>query len=123
MPIKKLFSYFGFVTLLATISLTLFFIKWLYSPYSYEKAQIMENKAHQLTAKGKLKQASEYFLASARLDDDNISTSRRYRCAGSTSQVLSDKLKYYKLALKYNPDNQNAKNELKHFTKEDKWET
>lgn len=120
MQIKKLLSYFGFVTLLTTILLTLFFIKWIYSPYSYEKAQIMEDKAHQLTAKGELKLASEYFLKSAKINDTNINISRRYRCAGSTSQVVDDKVKYYKLALKYNPNNQNAKNELKHFIKEDK---
>ena len=110
---KKFLPSSGFVMLFSTIIFVVFFIRWVFQPPSYEKAMLLEQKAHHLTKNGKLKKAKNYFLAAAKLKDDNISTSRRYRCVASVSSDATQKIKYAKLALKYNPDNQNAKNELK----------
>lgn len=72
-----------------------------------------EQKGHQLASQGRLDEASKYFLKAAEIEDDKNSTSRRYRCAGSTAINRGNKIKYFKLALKYNPNNKNAKYELK----------
>jgi len=108
----------GFIILLTTIISTTIFINWIFSPFNYEKAMILEQKAHRLTKDGKLKEASKYFLKSAKIKDDNISTSRRYRCVGSTTQNIEAKIKYFKLALKYNPNNRSAKLNLNRYLKE-----
>lgn len=95
--------------LFATFLFTGIFFKWALGPFKYEKAHAEEKLGHQLAKKGKAAEASKHFLAAAQIEDDNISTSRRYRCAASTSQNENDKIKYFLLALKYNPDNKIAK--------------
>lgn len=102
----------GFVILTLTIICSILFIKWVVEPLSYEEAQIEEQKGHESAKNGNLKEASKHFLIAAKIDDDNISTSRRYRCAGSTSSKKSDKIEYFTLALKYNPNNEIAKKGL-----------
>lgn len=105
---KKYSPNLGFTILFTAIFCCVLFVGWILESLSYEKAKDNEQKARQLL------EASKYFLTAAQLDDDNINISRRYRCAGTTTCFNNeDKIKYYKLALKYNPNNKNAKNELK----------
>ena len=109
---KKYMPSLGFVILLVTIISSTLFIRWALSPLSYEKAMMLEQKGHKFAKEGKNKKASEYFLDSAQIMDDNSSTSRRYRCAGSTTSNEDDKIEYFRLSLKYNPNNKNAKESL-----------
>lgn len=110
---KNYFSSFGFLILSITIILSGLFVKWALCPLNHEKAEQEEQLGHQYLKERKPVEALKHFLNAARIEDDNISRSRRYRCVGSTSFNKEDKKKYYNLALKYNPNNQNAKNELK----------
>ena len=112
MQSKKNLPSVGFVILVITIIFSILFINWALGPLSYEEAQIEETKGHQLAKEGKNKEASNHFLNAAKIEDDNVSTSRRYRCAGTTASDKKDKINYYQLALKYNPNNENAKREL-----------
>lgn len=109
---KKYLPTTGFVVLLITIILATVIMKWALGPLSYEKAAKLESKAHSLVKKGEAEKASRYFLESAKIDDDKISISRRYRCAGSTTSSEVDKINYFRLALKHNPNNKNAKESL-----------
>lgn len=115
---KKYLPSLGFMVLLVTVVSSGLFIRWALGPLSYEKAQIEETKGHQLTKDGKYEEASKFFLKAAKIEDNPISTSRRYRCAGTTAKVEEDKIKYYQLALKFNPNNQNAKRELAKYFQE-----
>ena len=115
---KKYMPSLGFVILLVVVISSTLFIGWAISPLSYEKALILEKKGHKFAKEGETTKASEYFLDSAKIKDDNISTSRRYRCAGSTASSENDKIKYFKLSLKYNPNNKNAKESLAKFFQE-----
>jgi len=115
---KRYLPSLGFIILLTTIMSSSFFIKWALEPFGYEKAIIEEQKGHQLAASGNLKEACKHFLSAAKTKDDKISTSRRYRCAGSTSKIQKDKIKYFRLALEYNPNNETAKKELKRYFQE-----
>lgn len=72
---------------------------------------------HDLAKKGLSEEASKHFLIAAEIKDDNISTARRYRCAGTTALDKYDKIKYFKLALKFNPNNINAKSALAEIDK------
>lgn len=111
---KRYLSSLDFVILLVTAVSSALFIMWaLVGPFNYEKAAYEEQLGHQLAKKGKAKEASKHFLIAAKITDDNVSTSRRYRCAGSTSASDKDKIKYFRLALKFNPNNQNAIRGLK----------
>lgn len=110
---KKYLPSLGFTILLITIISSALLLRWVLEPLSYQKAMALELKGHELTREGKYKKASYYFLKAASIKDDNISRSRRYRCAGTTAQNPADKKAYFKLALKYNKNNQNAKNALK----------
>lgn len=110
---KNYFSSLGFLILSITIILSILFVKWAFYPLSHEKAEQEEQLGHHYLKDRKAVEALKHFLNAARIEDDNISRSRRYRCVGSTSFNKEDKKKYYNLALKYNPNNQNAKNELK----------
>lgn len=113
MPNKKYLPNLGFIILFITLLSSALFVKWVLDPFSYERAAYEEQRGHQLAKEGKGKQASKHFLTAAQIEDNNLSTSRRYRCAGTTSSNTEDKIKYFELALKYNPNNENAKNELK----------
>ncbi len=117
---KKYFPNLGFVILLTTVIASILFIRWVFTPFSYEEANYEENLGHRLTKEGKYKEASKHFLNAAKIDDNNISVSRRYRCAATTSSNDAHKIKYYKLALKYNPNNQNAKEPLSVLLKNEK---
>ena len=110
---KKHIPSLGFFILFTTIVGSTIFINWALEPFGYEVAMDYEQKGHQLAAQGKLEESSKYFLKAAKIEDDKNSTSRRYRCAGSTTTNKNDKIEYFKLALKYNPNNKNAKYELK----------
>jgi len=112
---KKYIPTLGFFILLSTIIGATLFIEWALEPFGYEVAMDYEQKGHQLAAQGKLKESSKYFLKAAKIEDDNNSTSRRYRCAGSTASNIEDRIRYFKLALKYNPNNKNAKYELSKY--------
>ncbi len=118
---KKYLPSLGFVILLTTILGSSFFVKWALEPLGYEKAIIEEQKGHQLAAAGNLKEACKYFLSAAKTEDDKISTSIRYRCAVSTSKIQTDKINYFRLALKYNPNNETAKKELRRYLQEYKY--
>ncbi len=102
----------GFFILSFTIVSSTFFINWVLEPFGHEIAMDYEQRANKLTAEGKLEDASKYFLRAAEIEDDKNNTSRRYRCAGTTALNKEDKIKYFKFALKYNPNNKNAKYEL-----------
>jgi len=114
---KKYIPSLGFFILFTTIVGTILFINWALEPFGYEVALNYEQKGNQLAAQGKSKEASTYFLKAANIEDDKNSTSRRYRCAGTTSIKRSDKIKYFKLSLQYNPHNKNAKYELSLLSK------
>lgn len=118
---KKYLPNLGFVILLTILMASGIFINWALTPLSFEQAQKFEAKAHIFTKDGNLKNAKKYFLAAAKLKDDDISTSRRYRCAGTVSKIKEDKIRYYKLSLKYNPNNKNAKSELARYIKPEKY--
>lgn len=110
---KKYLPNIGFIIFIVTIISSILFVKWaIFFPFAYEKAAWEEQKAHWFFKNGKIKKAHKYFLAAAQIKDDDISTSRRYRLAGSTSSSYKNKIKYFKLALKYNSNNKNAKDEL-----------
>ncbi len=117
MHIRKYLPSLGFVILFVTIVFCFLFVNWALGPLSYEKAQYEEQKGHQLTQEGKYAEASTHFLRAAEIEDDNISRSRRYRCAGTTSADMTDKIKYFELALKFNPENGNALHELERINK------
>ena len=110
---KKYLPSLGFVILSITIISSVLFVRWALGPLSYEKAAHEEQLGHQFAKEDKAKEASTHFLNAAKIEDDNVSTSRRYRCAGSTASNEEDKIKYFKLSLKYNSNNKNAKNGLK----------
>jgi len=118
---KKYFPSYGFIILFITLSGAVYFVNWALEPFSYEKAMNYEQKGHKFAANGNLKESSKYFLKAAEIEDDKKSTSRRYRCAGTTSQTKIQKIKYFKLALKYNPENKIAKNELNKLLQEYKY--
>ncbi len=109
---RKYLPSFGFVILLTTIVCSVLFIRWALGPLSYEEAAYEEKRGHQLAREGKAKKALRHFLAAAKAEDNNMSKSRQYRCAGSTSSDKEDKIKYFRLALKYNPKNENALHQL-----------
>jgi len=115
---KKYFPSLGFIILSITVACSILFVNWALGPLGYEKASYEEKLGHQLAKEGKVKEASKHFLISAKITDDPISTSRRYRCVASTSRSTEDKIKYFKLALKYNPKNKNAIIGLNSFSKE-----
>ena len=115
---KKYLPSLGFLILLLTIIGSGLFIKWAMGPLSYEKAQQEETLGHQYAKDGKAAEAAKHFLNAAKIQDDNVSRSRRYRCAGSTTANEEQKIKYYKLALKYNPNNKIAIRELKPYLRE-----
>jgi hypothetical protein len=102
----------GFILCVLTLGLVLLFGSWALGPLPLERAKIAEQLGHELGSQGRNKEASRQFLIAAQIEDDAVSTSRRYRCAGTTSTTDSDKIKYYRLALKYNPDNVNARTAL-----------
>ncbi len=85
------------------------FGSWALGPLPLERAMIVEQLGHELASQGRNKEASRQFLIAAQMEDDAVITSRRYRCVATTSTTDSDKIKYYQLALKYNPGNVNAK--------------
>jgi hypothetical protein len=115
---KEYLPSFGFVVLSIALVFSCLFTGWVLSPLDYEKAQYEEQKGHQLTKAGKLQEASMHFLSSAEFEANNLVRSRRYRCAGTTSLNMEDKIKYLRLALKFNPNNKNAKKELAPLFKE-----
>lgn len=114
---KRYLPNLGFIILLTTILGSILFVRWSFEPLrdgkiAY-KAGKDEHLGYQLASEGNYEEASKHFLTAAKLEYDNISISRLYRCAGSTSANKEDKKKYFNLALKYNPNNQNAKRALK----------
>ncbi len=115
---KKYLPSLGFITLLVTVVSSILFIKWVLGPISYEKAASEELLGHQLTKAGNTKEALKHFLTAARITDVKDKTSRRYRSAATVSTSRKDKIKYFQLALKYNPKNKNAKNGLKLLSSE-----
>lgn len=110
---KEYLPNLGFIIVFTTILVSVLFVKWAFCPLSYGKAEQEEQLGHQYLKDKKPAEALKHFLNAAKFEDDNISRSRRYRCAGSTSFNKEDKKRYYNLALKYNPNNQNAIYELK----------
>jgi len=114
---KKYLPSLGFIILVMTVVSSGLFIKWAIGPLSYERAKLEEKLGHQLAKEGKNIEAAKHFLKAAEIETDNISRSRQYRCVGSTSTSLEDKIKYFKLSLKYNPNNGNALLGLKNLYK------
>ncbi len=115
---SKYFPSIGFLVFLITIIASMLFVNWALSPMGFEKANIEEQLGHELAKQGKPQDAFEHFLLAASFDDDDLNRSRRYRCAGSTSIDINEKRKYFNLALKYNPNNENAKKGLQPLLKD-----
>lgn len=106
MKIKTLPS-IGFILIIISICSIAFFLDWVYSPLAYVKADKLERKGHIAFQEGRRAEALQYFLAAAKLPDDMISRSRRYRCAAYSTDG-DEAVKYFKLALQYNPENELA---------------
>ena len=108
----------GLIALVVTLLASGWFISWIKQPMAYEKAPKEESLGHKFLKEGNTSEALKHFLRAAQIDDDNISTSRRYLYVATASSNEEDKTKYFQLALKYNPDNHNASRELKALTQE-----
>ncbi len=115
---RKYLPSLGFVVLISTIICGILFIRWALSPLDFEKAKYEERLGNKLVSKGKNKDALRHFLTAARIKDDNVSTSRRYRLAANASSNEDMKIKHYKLSLRYNKNNKNAKEGLKKLSSE-----
>jgi len=115
LQIKRPFTSFGTNIFIITVISAAFFVNWALGPLTYEKAQMKENLGHQLTRQGKNNQAYKAFLSAAEIQDDVISRSRRYRCAGTVISDFREKLRLFDLSLKFNKTNTNAIKELKNL--------
>ena len=103
----------GFAVLAAMVLFSFIFIRWANEPLSVNRAAYEEQLGHEYAREGRAKKAVRHFLAAARVEDEDVNTSRRYRCAGTMSASIKDRIKYFRLALDYNPHNKNALNSLK----------
>lgn len=112
---KKYLPSFGLFVLLATIAVAIYYVDWAMGPLSYEKARTLEQQGHKSFAAKRYADSYKYFLKSAAIKDDNVSTSRRYRCAGSAAFQLGDIHDGIRLsfqALRLNRDNAVARKNI-----------
>ena len=103
----------GFALLAAMVLFSFIFIRWANEPLILDRAAYEEKLGHEFAREGQAGKAVRHFLAAARIEDEDGNTSRRYRCAGTMSTNTKDRIKYFQLALEYNPHNENALNSLK----------
>jgi tetratricopeptide (TPR) repeat protein len=106
----------GFLFILTIFSLSILFIKWIYSPLSFERSWQYEQKGHTAYQHKEYQKAYKYFQKSADLEEHNQTKAYKYRCAGSALQQLGkykNAIKYFNIALQYNKDNKLAKSTIK----------
>jgi tetratricopeptide (TPR) repeat protein len=91
-------------------------MKWALGPLKYDRAFQYEESAHSAFEKNDFNRAYELFVSSAKISDDNLSKSKRYRYVAISLLALNretEALNYLEKAIILNPKNETLKRDYK----------
>ena len=106
----------GFVLLFTTLVFSVIFVQWAFSPLDYEKEMIYERNGHLMFKKKQFNEAVKFFIKSAEISQSQGDKARRYRYVGISLLAMknkSDAIKYFRLSLKHNPNEEYSTIQLK----------